>query len=134
MPAADSNTVQISTPQATIEQLRADPETAEAVRAIQRAAIAMIDDQTDALILALGRAKPAGRIQQTRLPVNVRELANTSRHANAVVQGRRKFARDILIATLINRDNDDWNMDEPSSWHVDPDDLLLALMAMLPLS
>lgn len=120
-------------PQTRIDRLLADPSTADAVRGIQRDARAMLDDQTDALVLALGRVEPAARIAQTRVPMNVRDIASTCRQANELVSGRRKFVRDILIATLINRDNEDWDMTDASTWRTDPDDLLLALMKMPPL-
>jgi hypothetical protein len=134
MTPADTPATPPADPQATIEELLADPETAEAVRAIQRDAIAMIEEQTDALVLALGRAEPAARITQTQLPVNVRALTSTSRQASALVQSRRKFARDILIASVINRENEAWDMTDASTWRTDPDDLLLALMKMPLLS
>ena len=121
-------------PQTTIDQLLADPITANAVRDIQRNAIAVLEQQTDALVLALGRTEPAVRIAESKKPVNVRDLASTSRQASELVSSRRKFARDILIATLINRGNDDWDMTDASSWRTDPDDLLLALMRMPPLA
>lgn len=134
MTPPDTPTTPPADPQATIEQLLADPETAEAVRAIQRDAIAMIEHQTDALVLALGRAEPAARVAQTQLPVNVRTLASTSRQASATVQSRRKLARDVLIASVINRDNDEWDMTDASTWRTDPNDLLLTLMKMPLLS
>ena len=112
----------------------ADPRTAKAVRDIQRRAIAMLEHKIDALVIALGHAEPAAPATQARVTINVRQLASTSRQAGEVVQSRRKFARDILIATLINHDNDDWDMTDASSWRADPDDLLVALMKMPPLS
>ena len=127
--ADDSN----SDPQTTINSLLADPVTAGAVRDIQRDILSMLDDRTDALVLALGRAEPAVRIARAGLLVNVRALTSTSRQAGELVSSRRKLARDILIATIINRDNEDWDMTDASSWRTDPNDLLMALLKMPPL-
>ena len=134
MPTNELSTAVSDNPQTTIGYLLADPIAAKAVRRIQRDAIAALEQQIDALVLAIGQAEPAVRINASRVSVNVRELSSTSRQASELVSSRRKFARDILIATLINRDNDDWDMTDASSWRTDPDDLLLALMRMPPLA
>jgi hypothetical protein len=119
---------------ATLKTLLSDPRTASAMAVIQRRAIALLDHKTDALCVALGQVEPTAPIAQLGVAINVRQLASTSRQAGEVVQSRRKFARDILVATLINHDNDEWDMTDAASWRADRDDLLIALMKLPPLS
>lgn len=117
----------------TLANLLADPRTAHAMRDIQSRAIALLEHKIDAMVVALGKAEPAAATLPSGAVVNVRQLAMTSRQAGGVVQNRRQFARDILIATLINHNNDEWDMTDATTWRDDPDDLLIALMKLPPL-
>ncbi|GAA4011563.1 hypothetical protein [Actimicrobium antarcticum] len=115
---------------AAFSSLVADPAHTEALRNIQNEAHALLDQAVADLILALGVAEPLRPTLGANSVVNVRALATSSRQSTEAALARRKFARDMIIAGLLNRQNDEWDMTDASTYQTETSDPVVALLRM----
>lgn len=61
---------------------------------------------------------------------SVKELAAASRHAARSAQERRELAEALVIGALLNRDNPDWDPQNPETHRPNYQDPLVQLMQM----
>jgi hypothetical protein len=113
----------------SLAQLADNPVSAGKLREIKASAQAMLEQNIAELVTAFGACAPRA-VASTVGVTDVRLLATASRHATAAALGRRKLARDVLVAAITNRNNPAWDLSDPASWRDDPEDALVALMRM----
>ena len=116
-----------------LAELAGNAATVDALRAIQKRGYALLDKNINELSSTLGREDPLNSAVKAGTVIDVRRLATASRQSSEGNATRRTFARNILVAGLLNRNNEGWDMTDPTSWQSDPDDLIVALMGMPPL-
>ncbi|RZI41844.1 hypothetical protein EGT07_17255 [Herbaspirillum sp. HC18] len=120
-------------PQLDVEALRElanDPETAKKIVAAQTELFAHIDKMADALSSDLVQYEQKDSIAFGNATA-IRRLSMVSRQAATEGKSRRELAKQLLIASIINYGNLDWNPADPStSWSVEqnPSTLLSLLM------
>jgi hypothetical protein len=116
-----------------LDSLTSDPATEVRVRELQRRAMAILNESTAALLAGLETVEPLpARNPSMPATTEARALTSFARQASQFSTDRRRSVHDVLVSAILNRNNPDWVMTDPSTYQVDPKDLL-GLLIRLPL-
>ena len=116
-----------------IARAKSDPFVANEVMHLQKQAFDCISKAIQGMIGTLGELLPATQ-QMENQQISVVALASAAREREAVSRQKRKFAEDLIIGALLNRDNPNWNIfdDTPLPPDAKSRNGILALLQMPP--
>lgn len=111
-----------------LDRISKHPEVAKLLSDFRRRAFAILDRNVTELVGQLGQATRPSAKAKLLSSVTPHLLTTTSRQSARTIEVRRKFAHDIVVASLYNRYNPAWDMTNADSYQTDTDDIILLLM------
>lgn len=100
---------------AMIDQAATDPFTAKTLLALRKQAA---EKMADTVQRTLAKLNGIGAVQEKKAPpgpISVLALAGAARQREAAGKKKREFAEYLVIGALMNRDNPDWDIFDPST-------------------
>jgi hypothetical protein len=126
-----------SAPQLSVENLKElarDPENARRIAAFQQKVYDELERMAGVLAKDLANYQTKQAASPRNAAINVAQLAALARRGEAELKTRQELARDLLVASVINYGNLEWDPSDPAtSWSAERNpSTLLSLLLLGP--